>query len=139
MKKMFFALSVVALLATSCKKDDAEKSSNVTATKENLTGSYMLSKVAAQVGSYPESDVTNVYLEQCDRDDIYKLNADDTYQVVDAGEQCDNDYQGDWSLTNATTIVIDGDTYTIRKFDGKSLELVLDSGNGKLISYYTKQ
>lgn len=138
MKKVILSLSVITLLATSCKKEKDEQTS-VTPTKENLTGSYMLSKITAKYGSSEEQPVTEQLYQACERDDIYKLNADLTYQVVDAGAKCDTDHSDTWSLTNASTIIIDDVTYTIRKFDGKALELVMDLNGATMIEYYTKQ
>ena len=74
-------------------------------------------------------------------DDVYKLNSNLSYEVVDAGTQCDptTNSTGDWSLPNSTTIVVNDETSTIRKFDGKNLELVVGDNSSSLISYYVKQ
>lgn len=137
MKKVVLSLSVMALLETACKKD-VDTPEAITPTKENLTGSYLLSKITAQTANAPEYPVTN-YMDSCQRDDIFKLNADYTYQVVDAGMQCGGNYSDTWSLVNASTIVLEGDTYTIRRFDGKTLELTEDYNGSTLITYFSKQ
>ncbi len=45
MKKMFFALSMFAVIFASCKKDN--KDEPLTPTKENLTGTYKLTAFSA--------------------------------------------------------------------------------------------
>jgi hypothetical protein len=140
MKKVFLSLSVLVLLATACKKDkDEETAQNVTPTKENLTGSYKISKVEGIQGNQRQ-DVTNQVFEPCEIDDIYKLNADLTYQRVDAGQTCGNDVDDSWEFISATSIKMEGVTYTIDKFDGKTLQLsYIISADTKFTSTFNKQ
>lgn len=123
MKKVVCALSAMVLLATSCKKDNEE--GPVTPTKENLTGSYKITKMQAGSGNQFMDITAQDWAEECQKDDIHKLNVDNTYQSVDASTKCspEGGESGTWSLTNSTTIVIDGETLTIRSFDGKNLEV----------------
>jgi hypothetical protein len=120
MKKTILALSLMSLVFVSCKKDD--KDEPVTPTKENLTGSYKMTAftVSNTSGSL---DFFNSVMEACDRDDVYKLNADMSYGVEDAGTVCspDNNYTGGtWSITG-TTIDLDGETGTVKSWNGKTL------------------
>lgn len=123
MKKVFFALSALVVLATACGKDD-EKA--VTPTKDNLVGSYKTTKLT-MTSNGQTVDITNndMFTESCERDDIIKLNSTGTYDVVDAGVQCDptSDDSGTWSLTNSTTLTLDGAPVTIKSFNGKTLEI----------------
>jgi hypothetical protein len=128
MKKAIFALSVLTLVFASCKKDN--KDEPVTPTKENLTGSYRLTAFTVTSGG----STLNLFnmMDACQKDDIYKLNADNSYVVDDAGIVCSpsNEYTGDWSLVNSTTINIDGDVGTIKSWNGKTLVVEgTDSGN----------
>jgi hypothetical protein len=140
MKKSILALSVFSLLFTACKKDKDEPA-NVTPTVQNLSGRYKLAQIAAKVGSSPEQNVTDSYLESCEKDDIYTLNVNLTLAYQDAGTVCNpsESYDSDWKLNSSTSIELDGDTYTIRKFNGTSLELTENYGGGTLITYLTKQ
>jgi hypothetical protein len=142
MKKVLFALSALVVLASSCKKDK-DDDGPVTPTKENLVGSYKITKVELASGGQT-ANFTSTYFEQfepCNRDNIEKLNADNTYQWVNAGTKCNPEtvYSDTWSFTNSTTIVIDGDTYTIKSYNGKDLVLSENMGSAETIYTYTKQ
>jgi len=136
MKKLFLSLSAIAALAmTSCSKDD--ESSQITPTKENLSGTYVMTGATLKVGStemnvFNNADASMNWYEACDRDDQYKLNINLSYEVVDAGAQCspDNNSMGTWDLVNSSTIQLDGEQGTITSFDGKTLVVsVTDSGS----------
>lgn len=143
MKKVLFALSALVILATSCKKDK-DDDAQVTPTTQNLAGTYKVTKIEMQVTGQPAVDMTsqfNSQLEPCQKDNVHKLNADLTYQWVDAGTKCDPDesYSDTWSLTNSTTIVVDDATYTIKSFNGSTLVLSEDMGGAATIYTYVKQ
>lgn len=122
MKKAILALSMLVVLA-SCKKD--KNDDPITPTKENLTGTYKITAATITSGGSTVDVFNNdVFFEACDRDDVYKLNADLSYDIQDAGVVCspDNNYTGGtWALVNATSIDIDGDVYTIKSWNGKTL------------------
>jgi len=138
MKKMILAFSVLTLVFASCKKDKIDEP--VTPTKENLTGSYKLTSFTMTSGT----STLDLFLmmEACDKDDSYKLNADNSYTVKDDGIVCSpsNDYTGgSWSLVNSTTINLDGEIGTIKSWNGKTLVL---EGSDSGVSYsqtYVKQ
>jgi hypothetical protein len=65
--------------------------------------------------------------EACEIDDNLILNADGTYQYLDAGIICSpagND-AGTWSV-NGNTLETDGDLANIESFDCKNLVLTID-------------
>jgi hypothetical protein len=64
-----------------------------------------------------------------------------TYEVADAGVKCNppGNTNGTWSLTNNTTIVLDGVPGTIRKFDGTNLEVSATVNGASGVIYYVKQ
>jgi len=137
MKKVFLAFSALTLVLVSCKKDDKDEA--VTPTKENLTGSYkMTAATISQSGS--TVDAYNQLMEACDRDDIYKLNADNSYVVQDAGTVCSpsNDDTGTWSLSG-TTINMDGEVGTIKSWNGKTLVVEGTDQGISFSSTYVKQ
>jgi len=120
MKKMILALTVFTVVFTSCKKDN--KNEPVTPTKENLTGTYKLTAFTMTSGT----STLDLFLmmDACDKDDSYKLNADNSYTIKDDGVVCapSNDYTGgSWSLVNSTTININGEVGTIKSWNGKTL------------------
>ncbi|MFL5810873.1 MAG: lipocalin family protein [Flavisolibacter sp.] len=137
MKKMIIAFSALAMVFVSCKKDEESKA--VTPTKENLTGVWMVT--SAKISSGGASVDMFSSFDACQKDDKYHFNGDLTYQVEDAGTQCDpsTSSDGTWALTNATTINIDGEVGTIDSFDGKNLVVTEDMGNGKMTTTFVKQ
>ena len=144
MKKMIIAFSALALVFTSCKKDEESKA--VTPTKENLTGVWMTTAAKITVGGnsvnvFNNADENMNIYSACERDDKYHFNADLTNVVEDAGTKCDPEggSQGEWALTNATTINIDGETGTIDSFDGKNLVVTVDQGGAKSTTTFAKQ
>ena len=110
---------VLVLTGAACKKSKDEA---VAPTKENLAGTYKLISIKAKVTGTAEQDITNQYLEPCQLDDLYTLNANLTYQYVDAGTKCDpaGDYNDTWSLQGNVISFADYE-FTITKFDGKNL------------------
>lgn len=142
MRNLFLSLSVLALLSTtSCNKDNGEPR-QVTPTKENLAGTYKITSVKYQAGNSAEAEVFNndLFFEACQRDDHYKLNADLSYQVQDAGTQCTppTDYTGDWAFINATTVEIDGEPFTIRSFTGTTLVVSASYGSDTITLTYVR-
>jgi hypothetical protein len=128
MKRLFLSLAAIATLTmVSCSKD--EETGQITPTKENLTGTYVITGVTVKSGASPEINVFNNAdpnmneYEACERDDQYKLNADLTHEWIDAGTQCSpaGGGLGTWSLVNASTINLDGFEATIASWDGKTL------------------
>jgi len=140
MKKGLFALSLVAVLFTACKKDKNEEPADITPTVANLTGSYKLVKLTMTAPGATEQDYTSS-MNDCEKDDQWKLNSDMSFNYIDAGTQCSTSgsYDSDWTLTNTTTITIDGAPYTIRKFNGTALELTESFMGATWVSYFTKQ
>jgi len=134
MKKTILALSMLSLVFVSCKKDD--KDEPVTPTKENLTGTYKMTAFTISSGGQ-SMDAFNNLMEPCDRDDIYKLNADLTYNIVDAGTVCspDNNDVSTWSLSGST-LTLDGDPGTIKSWNGKTLVVeATDNSSGTAVTY----
>jgi len=142
MKKVLFGLMVLLAFASGCKKDKSSPAT-VTPTVASISGSYKLVKIMGQQGANTEQDVTDAYLDDCEKDDVHKLNADLTYEWVDAGTHCEESgpYESTWKLNSSTSIEIDEALYNIKKFDGKNFVLGLDEAeyNTKFTFYYVKQ
>jgi hypothetical protein len=143
MKKILMGIIALSMLTvTSCKKKDKEPE-NITPTTSNLSGSYKTAKVTGTAsGSSTEIDITNTWLDACEKDDIITLNANGTYTVVDAGTTCSptSADTGTWSLVNSTTINIDGSNNTIKRFNGTNLDISFsDPSAGTVTIYLVKQ
>lgn len=77
---MLVLLIVVSGIAACSKK----KESNVTViSKESLAGSYKLTAATTS-----GQNIYDVYLEACQKDDIYRLNADFTAAIMDGVMKC---------------------------------------------------
>jgi hypothetical protein len=135
-------LALTLLTVTSCKKKDSTPS-NITPTSANLVGSYKLSKVTmTPTGSTTETDVTNTWMSACEKDDVMTLNSNGTWTLTDAGTQCSPSSadSGTWSLVNSTTINMDGDNYTIKRYNGTNLDISYsDPSFGTVTQYLVKQ
>jgi hypothetical protein len=141
---MIIACSALAIVFTSCKKD--EESKPVTPTKENITGIWMVTSAKISSGSnsvnvFNNPDEVINFFAPCERDDKYHFNSDMSFHIEDAGTQCDppTNINGDWAFTNATSMTIDGEDGTIDSFDGKTLVFSVDQGSSKMTTTYTKQ
>ena len=124
----------------SCAKE--KKDDNITPTKENLTGTYKITAATVQAGG-SSLDVYNneAYVKACQRDDLYRLNGDNSLVVVDTGLVCTppNDFVSTWKLLNHYQIELDSTQYTIRSWNGKQLVGdYIDNGLKATITY-TKQ
>jgi len=141
MKKVLLAISFVSLVFVSCKKDNDEPN-DVTPTVQNVSGSYKMAKVTTKASGGAEQDVTTMFFDACERDDVYKFNTNLTYNYQDVGTVCspDGSFDGTWDLLNTTTIDIDGSSATIVKFNGTNLNVSYDLGSGQsMIFYFVKQ
>jgi hypothetical protein len=143
MKKTLLGLTIMAVLFSSCKKDDEIET--VALTKSNAAGSYILTKVETKVGTQ-RSDNTNAWFEfvgSCSKDDLTVFNANGNYAINDVGTVCDpsRDYSGTWDVANSTTLTIDGVSWPVELFTAKELKLVREEPaiNGQYIFTYTRQ
>ena len=131
MKQLFLPLCIFTLLVTSCSKDNDTIQPPVTQNTPDLTGSYQIAKVILTEGTQ-QQDITAEAFEACQRDDVRTLNSDNTYVIVDDGDQCANSYSGTWSMKSATEVNINDIWYTITRFDEKQLELTINRGNSRV-------
>ena len=127
MKNISVVIGIVATLvfASSCrKKDRLDWNNNITPTIENLQGIYAIK--GARWGdlnvfdnSFPDANA----VRPCDKDDIYRLNADFSFKVSDIGIVCSptNNETGTWSLIDSKTLRLNNDIGTIYYFDGTKL------------------
>ena len=123
MKRVLIAFSVAAIAFTSCKKDDNASGNGIS--KERLAGSYKTSAITMKVGTGTEQNVTNNYLDVCERDDVTTLNTDYTYIYTDAGITCNppGNSSGTWDLPGQNQFKIDNDVYQLDGYDGQTLQI----------------
>jgi hypothetical protein len=122
MKKITLGLAMLSLLtATSCEKEKEDKSALEI---NNVAGNYKVTGVTMLSGA-TESDVSEFFMQACDRDDILNLKTDKTFAVVDAGIQCapPNNENGTWDLPGNNKLVLDGEVADVKKWDGKQLHI----------------
>jgi len=140
MRKSILALSLLALLS-SCDKNDDDDNKEITPTVANLSGSYKVTAASANISGQTFNLLTNeMYFDNCQKDDLYVLNSNLSYEVKDQGTQCSpssND-TGTWSL-NGNKLAIDGDEATIKSWNGKAFVVEFSDGSGTLSFTYTKQ
>ena len=123
MKKLLLAFTTLSMLfLSSCDKDDDDENEEPSLTVESLAGNYRLTKVLGKTNVISETDITNTYLEPCQRDDIITLNTNATYDYKDEGTECSppGDGTGAWALTN-DKIIIGPLEFTVTKWDGREL------------------
>jgi len=133
--RLVLAIAFSAMLFTACKKDKDDEA--VAATKENLIGSYKLTSAKAKVLSQ-EVDVIDTYVEACQKDDVYVLNADFSAKIKDEGTKCGNGegYTSSWEL-DGNYIDIDGYSGNIKSFDGKTLVVEASGSQGGITATIT--
>jgi hypothetical protein len=110
MRKINLLLIVSLFLATlSCKKDDAPTK------KDLLTGKnwILTAETVSPAIDYDGILVTDLYaqMDDCDKDDINKFNANGTYTFEEGATKCDvNDPQiydaGTWAFNSDQTILV---------------------------------
>ena len=125
MKKLLLILLIAPLTFISCDKDD-----DCETTSAQVAGTYRLTSAKyKQTPTSGEVDLL-VLLDNCEKDDQQVLNANGTYQYVDAGTICspNGSYSGNWSL-NGNTLIIDGETSTVTSFDCKTLVFTVSGYN----------
>lgn len=106
MRKLL-CIGIIALAFTACKKDDDDKSCAVTTT--TLAGTYYLESMVYRLPNGFEENVTANFVENCEMDDTYELEAGGTATYNDAGVECsvNGDETGTWALSgNTVTLTV---------------------------------
>jgi hypothetical protein len=123
MKQIIFNLVYfcAAFFFFSCSK---EKDANGDITVENLSGTYELKALTWMSGSTN----VNVYelLDDCEKDNLIRLNVDKTANYIDAGIVCSppEEENGTWYLSGDSLYLSNGaDGGKIKSFDGTTLVL----------------
>jgi hypothetical protein len=116
----FLIVPMILLLAISCSKDSSN--SNTPPNTISFVGSYKLTGLSVTVPPFPAQSIIDS-LAACQKDDIYRLNADSSFNYVDTGIVCNppDSYNSTWSVYGTNSIRIDTVQGTIQKFDGTTL------------------
>jgi hypothetical protein len=142
MKKLVFGLLSLTLLATACKKDKDAPA----ITKDNIAGTYKVMSIKAWVGGVEDTQADS--REACEKDDLIKLNADNSYAYQDLGTVCDpsGDVAGTWQLNESNKMITTDDgelAGTITSFDGTNMEVTIEGEAGgftyKIVTTLQKQ
>ncbi len=114
MKKLIYFLAAVIIF--SCNKDDDNNPPAIT--MESLAGDYKITSA-----TIAGTDILDIYLKACQKDDVYTLNADGTYEITDAGTTCipPSDTTGTWTLSG-NDITIGTQQFTVVNFNGSTIE-----------------
>lgn len=128
-------VSSLTLGLVACKKDKKEVN---LMTKEKISGTYFMTSMMYKEGTSTPINLID-YMDDCSKDDLTILQNDNAYILKDAGAKCNppNDYQGVWELKNSNTIVVDGEEYTIKSFDGDKLVLFISYNGGGMTEEIT--
>jgi hypothetical protein len=128
-----FAFLTITTVFSSCKKD---KDKEVAPTKDNVAGTYkMTSLKVAMNGTEAEAD-----MEPCEKDNLYKLNADMSFSYIDAGTVCSpaSDDTGTWTL-NDNVISFHYYSFIITSFNGSTLQGTFSNNGLTLKGTFQKQ
>ncbi|MBO9563725.1 MAG: lipocalin family protein [Niastella sp.] len=132
--RLVLALGLFATTFGACKKD--KDGNGVEITKENLVGTYKLTKAKYTMPIVGEMDYLAL-MDDCEKDDTYTLKADFSATKNDVGTKCNpvGNASITWTLAEQTIMV---DTYggKIKSFDGTTLTIEgSESQQGMTVSY----
>lgn len=135
----FALLSCVTIFTfSSCKKD---KDDNLAVTTENLIGSYKLADVKQSINGSPDVSTMST-LDDCDKDNVLQLKANNELVVIDQGLKCDGDETSTWKLENQKLVIglnyfVSPDNYDVVTFTKSQLVIVATHNGGELKSKVT--
>lgn len=94
MKKIILSLISLSMIFVSCKKDKDKK--NCSFTQTAVAGTYKLTSVKVN-----GQEVLELFLSDCEMDDLFLLNANGTYLQQEAAVKCPDghDEEGNWHIT----------------------------------------
>ena len=100
MKKIIL-IAIVAVSFTACKKENdpvCEKTVNANA------ANYKLTKVEV-VSTTGNSDVTDAFLDACQKNSLYGLKTDKTFTYTEISSSCAGSGTGTWDVTSSTITI----------------------------------
>lgn len=132
---ILFACAIATL--SSCVKSKDEK---LAVTKDNLAGTYMLTSIRGKDAGQTEQDLMSYYFPNaCEQDDELVLKSNMTFDVIDAGTQCNNGgYSSTWNLV-AGDVFIDTIFGTVESLTSKELVIRYTEGNSYIVFYLARK
>jgi len=128
--KWTLMVTVSASMFFSCKKNE-DKPSGCEISKANLTGSYKLTALEYKQSATAQPVNYLDFMEDCEKDNILKLQSDGNYVYEDAGTVCPSHEveKGTWDV-EGHTINIDGvlQLGIITSYDCKTLICYVENG-----------
>lgn len=135
MKKILLPSLVCLIAFSGCKKDKNDCATDT----EHVSGTYKLTAMKVKPSGGAEIDVLP-FLDACEKDDLFILNANGTFNYDDAGTVCSpsGDYNSTWSLSG-NTITLDGEAATVSSFDCHTLVITQNDAGDVTTITMTKQ
>lgn len=125
MKKLFILIMLASVMVSCKKSSDSDPTCN--ADMAGVSGTHKITAVSYKLNSGATAvDYYNLlFTDACERDDLFVLNANGTFNYTDAGVVCvpTGNYAGSWNLTGST-FTFDGDVYTLQSFNCSTLVVV---------------
>jgi hypothetical protein len=132
-KLLAFSLVIISSFAA------CTKTTTQTYTKAELIGTYTIISIRGTANNGPEQDLINVYLDECQKDDLMVLKDDLSLQMVDAGTTCvpsSNNNTGDWDLIG-NTFYWNGEDYRIKSLTNTNLVIDQSTTSGSVTETIT--
>lgn len=122
---------------SSCKKD---KDDNLAVNAENITGNYKLADVKMKSSVTGEVSMMS-QIDDCAKDDVIQLKANNVLQVVDEGVKCENDETASWNVKDGKieldASVIPYGIYDVVKLTKSELVISFTESEGGMSVTYT--
>lgn len=122
------------LVSTGCSK----KNDSQTYTNKQLAGTYHQTAWTATTAGVTVDKFKD--MDACEKDDVLYLNADSTFEAVDAGTTCtiNGSGTGTWVVSGNLIIIGGNDSSTIKSFNGTNLVISqLDTEQSQPVTYTT--
>jgi len=113
-KLLILSTAVVALLTTSCKKDN---DTTCTLSSSSISGAYKIASILYKADAQtPAVDIITTY-DACEKDDILTFSSNGTWTQSEGATSCSpsNSDNGNWSLVGET-LSVDGVALTVSNF-----------------------
>lgn len=108
-------------------------------TKEELIGTYTIISITGTSNNGPVQNIIDLFLDDCQKDDLMVLKSDYSLQIVDAGTTCvpsSNNNTGDWGVTG-NTFYWNDEPYRIKSLTATTLVIDQTTNNNGVTEVIT--